>query len=102
MYTPAVALAPDYPEDDRNERRKQNHQQKVFQDFLPAPISKASRARIKFRRPATIIKTLPYSEVASSGCSLTANPRTIDPIYRSPEPKSQNPKRVERSPSLVS
>src|ERR1043166_18545 len=101
-HAPVLALAPDYGEGERNEQCEQAHQSEVFQAFLPTPMSKASRASMKFRSPATIRKTLPYSEVGSCGCSVTTRPNIFEPMQSMPDPRSQKPKSVERSPSLVS
>src|SRR5215212_9365648 len=99
---PALTLPPDDAEDDCDEKREENHQRKMYQAFLPALMSKASRASMRLSRPATIRKTLPYSEVACSGRSLTASPANFDRRYRIPEPMSQRPKRLESRPSPVS
>lgn len=96
-FTPS--LATHNPEDQSHESSEYDHQQKVLQDFLPAPMSNASRARIKFSSPAAIKKTLPYSEVASAGCSFIAKPDILENRYRRPDPALQKPKRIERRPS---
>src|SRR5215210_2841102 len=98
----SLPFAADDPEDDRDEEREENHQRKVYQAFLPTFMSKASSASMRLSSPATIRKTLPYSEVTCSGRSLTASPANFARRYRIPDPMSQRPKRLERSPSPVS
>src|SRR5215207_1844945 len=98
----ALALTADDPEDQRDEEREENHQRKVYQAFLPALMSNASSASMRLSRPATIRKTLPYSEVACSGRSFMASPAKLDRRYRIPEPMSHSPKRLESKPSPVS
>src|SRR5215204_690842 len=74
----ALALTADDTEDQRDEEREENHQRKVYQAFLPALMSNASSASMRLSSPATIRKTLPYSEVACSGRSLTASPAKVE------------------------